>query len=136
MLRHLFLIDVVDSILLRAEYFAVLSKQGEKTVVKDDDHVCVLSFPMNRTLRESIRRVTVRICGHDQGPSAYLQDQGSRDKSWTWYTLKSGQWEEEIARNGRTILEPKEHVWTRKEGNSEMMHIREGDEIEVWAHAK
>ncbi|EKM51381.1 uncharacterized protein PHACADRAFT_263474 [Phanerochaete carnosa HHB-10118-sp] len=136
MLRRIFLVDVVDNILLHAEYFAVLSRKGEKTVVEDDDHVRVLSFPMNKTLRESIRRVTVRIYGHDQGPSAYLQDQGSRDKSWTWYTLKSGQWEEEIARNSRTVLEPKAHVWTCKEGDSEMTHIRQGDEIEVWAHAK
>ncbi|KDQ58104.1 hypothetical protein JAAARDRAFT_193565 [Jaapia argillacea MUCL 33604] len=139
-LLRLLPIELVDSILHQAEYYTILhSTRPVETTISDSTFCCLRS----RRTEKPVKRVVIKVEGHDQGWSSYPADQGTYRGSWTWFEAgignkEGGEGERRwgVARNlhAESAWQVHEVVWG--EDHELLKSLREGDSIDLYAAAR
>lgn len=148
MLRHLVPTELADIILHMAQYYYVITvRKAQPSVIvnartnrADVPILSVsLSDPRFTEIVGTIIQVSLVIEGHDQGWSGFQVDHGTKNNSWTWYSIGTDNpttHEERLVTNLHAVSETQTHKFQWDKDSNIVQLLKERKVLEVWAHAR
>lgn len=139
-LKHRVPPEIAREILVFAKYYSVQSTK--LTAVRRFHDTCapILASPM-LTLRErrQVVGVSLVIRSHDQGWSSYPENRGTRDNSWTWFSLEECDGTDlakRLATNLHAVSTTQRYAFDWYAGDEVMTRIKDGETVDLWACAR
>lgn len=132
--------EIAREILVFAKYYSVQSTQLPAARRLHDNRVPILASPaLTPRQRRQVVGVSLVIRSHDQGWSSYPENRGSRDNSWTWFSLEECDGTDlakRLATNLHAVSTTQRYAFDWYAGDEVVARIRNGETIDLWACAR